>query len=246
MSKPASSLDFAAVAKDVSPSRQALASLCNEMSARTFAELGVWKGALAALLLKECPTIEEYWMIDPWRHLGTWNKPYNVAQAQFDAVYDEAMAATAFAAGRRRVLRGTTGEVIDQIPDESLDVAYVDGDHTLRGVAIDLISIWPKIRAGGLLLGDDLATSIWQHGTAFEPTLVFPFAVHFAEAQRSPFHCLGATQFAIPKPEAAPEGYVFHDHTGCYGSLELLPQIRAYGTGAGGRLRRRLARLVKG
>ena len=32
------------------------------------------------------------------------------------------------------MLRGTTTEVIDRVPDRSVDFAYIDGDHTLRGI----------------------------------------------------------------------------------------------------------------
>src|SRR5206468_4924808 len=94
----------------------------------------------------------------------------------------EAKLKTDFAGSRRVILRGKTTDVIDQIPDAELDLAYIDGDHTLRGIAIDLIRVYQKVSPNGFIGGDDFTPSMWEHKTSFEPTLVFPFAVYFAEA----------------------------------------------------------------
>jgi len=117
----------------------------------------------------------------------------------FKDVYAEALLKTDFAASRRIVLRGRTSAVIDQIPDQSLDFAYIDGDHTLRGITVDLIQVLPKIKDGGLIGGDDFVNKPWQDDAAYEPTLVCPFAVYFAEAMGFPFVALPHKQFLIQK-----------------------------------------------
>ena len=170
---------------------------------RVVAEIGVWRGQFARHLLRHCEGIRRYYMIDAWRKLPNWNKPYNVEQAEFDAVHEEAMAATAFAGEKRVVLRGTTLEVIDGIEDGSVDFVYVDGDHTLRGVAIDLMKAWEKVREGGVVAGDDFHESIWQHGEGFEPTLVNPFVIYFAEAMGAPLTLLPGGQYFIEKVSGA-------------------------------------------
>src|SRR6056297_2500893 len=138
-------------------------SLMKHFNAQNILELGVWKGQFAEMVLQEIPNITNYWMLDPWRNLDNWNKPFNVGDAEFQKVHDEAMSRTDFAIDKRRVLRGTTREKIDEIADGQLDFAYIDGDHTLKGISIDLLSVWPKIRDGGIVLGDDFSSSIWQH-----------------------------------------------------------------------------------
>jgi hypothetical protein len=185
------------------------------------AEVGVWKGGFAAAMLASCPAIETYVMVDPWRHLDEWNKPANVDGDTFEAIRLEAMAKTEFAASRRRVLRGTTLEVIDEIEDASLDFAYIDGDHTLRGIVTDLIAMRPKIRPGGFLGGDDFCADVWQHGPAFEPTLVFPLAVHVALAIRATIYALPFDQFLIAMPNGSEPGGGFVDLAGGYRSLDL-------------------------
>ncbi|MEO0338135.1 MAG: riboflavin synthase, partial [Bacteroidota bacterium] len=54
----------------------------------------------------------------------------------------ETLDKTNFAKEKRIILRGKTTEVINKIKDNSLDFVYIDGDHTLRGITIDLINIW--------------------------------------------------------------------------------------------------------
>lgn len=190
---------------------------------RHMAEIGVFRGGFAASVLKRCDGIVRYYMIDPWRNLGDWNKPANVPDDEFAHVFAEAMEKTAPWAGKRVVLRGRTSEVIDRIPDDALDFAYVDGDHTLRGITIDLIRCYPKVRAGGWIGGDDFSASIWQHPSPYEPTLVFPLAVYFAEAVDDRIYALPHSQFLIEK--RSDRGFEFHDLTGHYSELGLRGQL---------------------
>lgn len=164
---------------------------------RRVAEIGVWRGDFAAHLLRGLPDLESYLLVDPWRPLADWNKPANVDVARFEAVRRDAVAATAFAGGKVTLLRGTTKEVVDRIPDGSLDLVYIDGDHTLRGITIDLLLMLRKVRPGGLLGGDDYFADPWHHGPKYEPTLVCPYARYFAEALSLPFVALPFRQFVI-------------------------------------------------
>jgi len=59
----------------------------------------------------------------------------------------------------------------------------------------------------------------WQHGSAYEPTLVCPFAVYFAEAMRLPFVALPHKQF--PTKKAADTSFSFVDLTGTYSDLSF-------------------------
>ena len=161
------------------------------------AELGVWRGEFAGPILRACPEIRTYYLVDPWRPLSDWNKPLNVDVSQFTAAKRDALAAVAFAASQAVVLHGTTSEVVQRIPDNSLDAVYIDGDHTLRGITIDLIRILPKLKLDGLLCGDDFMPDPWHHGTHYEPTLVAPFSISFAEAMNLPIFALPFHQFLI-------------------------------------------------
>jgi hypothetical protein len=218
-------------------------SFVNGVGASRIAEIGVYRGAFAARLLRDCPEVSAYYMVDPWRHLADWNKPANVGDDVFESFYREALERTAAHAGKRVVLRGTTSEMIDRIAGESLDLAYVDGDHTLRGITIDLVSVWPKIEEGGWVGGDDFCRPIWQHGERYEPTLVFPFAVHFAEAVGAPIYALPHDQFLIEK--TAERAHELVDLTGRYTRTDLRTLVAEKPARAGRSLAARVRRRVR-
>jgi hypothetical protein len=179
------------------------AQFVRENNFRDIAEVGVWKGEFAKHLLLECPQIRSYLMVDSWRHLEGWNKPFNLSDARFEEVYHHALLSTAFAKEKVRVLRGTTLEVRQKIADESLDFIYIDGDHSLRGIVIDALSMWPKLRAGGVLAGDDFTETVWQHSRECEPSLVNPFMRYFADAVGERLHVLPHSQCYIQKSRSS-------------------------------------------
>lgn len=195
----------------------------NSIKAKNLAELGVYKGDFAARLLKSCDSIEKYYMVDPWRHLDGWNKPANKADNTFEKFLTETKSKTDFASNKRIILRGKTTEVIEKIPNDELDFAYIDGDHTLKGISIDLIRLFPKIKDGGWIGGDDFSNTVWQHSTKFEPTLVFPFAVYFAEAVDATIYALPNSQFLIAKDRT--QSFTFIDLTGDYQNIGLKDQF---------------------
>jgi hypothetical protein len=189
----------------------------------TMAEIGVYRGGLAARILGECPDVKTYYMVDPWRNLADWNKPANRGESEFQRIFEDAMEKTAFAGDRRIVLRGKTVEVSSHIPDHALDFCYIDGDHTLRGIAVDLTRMYGKVRQDGWIGGDDFVPNIWQHHSQYEPTLVFPMAVYFAEGMNVPITALPWYQFLLRKTNTG--GHAFHDLTGRYQDRTLRSQF---------------------
>lgn len=183
------------------------ADFINSQAIKSVTEIGVWRGEFAEQMLSRCPSIERYYLVDPWQHLPDWNKPYNRANDEFEEVLAEARRRTGAYASKCIFLRGRTTEV--ELAD--VDFTYVDGDHTLRGISIDLIRAWPKTKWLG---GDDFGP-VWQHGDGFEPSMVNPFAAHFAEAVGASFQLYG-DQFLISR-----------DNTFAYeGDTRLLPHVR--------------------
>lgn len=182
----------------------------NTFDCKYIAEIGVFKGYFTKEIFERCGNIIEYTMIDSWRQLSDWNKPANVDNKNFEEFYKKALNETDFAKDKRKVLKGKTNEVIEEINDNSLDFVYIDGDHTLKGISIDLINIWDKVKEEGFIIGDDFSLNIWQHGYKFEPTMVFPFAVYFAEAIDRKIYVLPFNQFLIAKNE---KGFEFINFT---------------------------------
>ena len=196
----------------------------NLIEAKNILELGVAKGFFAKNILEKCISIEKYFLLDPWRYIESWNKPANKTNELFETFFAEAIKNTEFKKNKRIVLRGKTTEVIDEINDFELDFAYIDGDHTLKGITIDLIKVYPKIANGGWIAGDDFSPTIWQHKSNFEPTLVFPYAIYFAEAVGAKIYALPYLQFFIQKTNA--NSFEFIDLTRNYKDLSLVNQFK--------------------
>ena len=61
----------------------------NENSLCQVVEIGIYRGDFAEKVLRECPIIQKYYMIDPWEHLDDWNKPANKDSILFESYYQE-------------------------------------------------------------------------------------------------------------------------------------------------------------
>jgi hypothetical protein len=145
------------------------------------------------------------------------------------------MEATAAWSDKRVVLRDVSREALRHIEDGSLDFARIDGEHTLRGITIDLVNLLPKMRKGRPIGGDDFEKNIWRHGVRYSPTEVHPFALYFAEAQVLPFASLPFDQFCIVNDASA--GYRLHD-LGGYASLDPVSVYSIPKPSIGDRLKR--------
>ncbi len=172
-------------------------NLLTELNCKALCEVGVWKGEFAETLLKNLGAIESYTLIDPWKNLPNWNKPANKSDIEFEKIHDEAMERVSPYKDKIIELRDSTKNASKKIENGSLDFVYIDGDHTLRGITIDLNSMLAKVKKNGFIGGDDFTKNIWQHGDKFSPTEVFPYAIYFAEAHDLKIYTLPFNQFLI-------------------------------------------------
>ena len=53
------------------------------------------------------------------------------------------------------ILRGDSSQMADEIPDKSLDLCFIDGDHTYEGVCKDITAYQNKVKDDGILSGHD-------------------------------------------------------------------------------------------
>jgi FkbM family methyltransferase len=130
---------------------------------RICVEIGVAYGFHADNILKN--TTANYIGIDPYkagyddtdifsqdlsRRLGL------PAQAAMDILHDHVKKKLQlYPAGRADLIRKTSTDGLGKIDDESVDLIFVDGNHTYDCVLADLKLAWKKIRGGGCLCGDD-------------------------------------------------------------------------------------------
>jgi hypothetical protein len=191
-------------ARSIAQARAILwASHLKQLAPRTGAEIGVWKGLFAEQIVAKVPTLEAYYLVDPWAHLASWDKPFNVADDEFAQVFAQAMNRTRDAPDRERgqkyrVLRGQSAEMAAPLPNGSLDFVYIDGDHTAEGTRKDLDAWYPKLRPGGWLCGDDY-TDHQHDGDGYAPTRVKSVVDAFAKARHSDVKVLQLKQYYFRK-----------------------------------------------
>ena len=129
------------------------------------AEVGVFDGHTSDALLRELPGLK-LWMVDPWAPYEGRSIVGVLDQPCFDRAYQSAMWWTTHAADRRFVLRQPSPGAADSFADDSLDFAFIDGNHLYKFVRDDIYAWWPKVKSDGLLAGHDYgiyrdAEGIW-------------------------------------------------------------------------------------
>jgi len=144
------------------------------------AEIGVFDGQNSGWLLARCPLLTLL-MVDQWRAYDDSSQPDTVHNpGKWDRVRRMALARTDFADARRIVLHLTSLEAAAKIPDGSLDLAFVDANHSLPFVQRDIAAYWAKVKRGGWLAGHDYERK--------EPRIygVFQAVNEFAAARKLP------------------------------------------------------------
>lgn len=162
------------------------------------AEIGVSHGVLSRFMLRTIPTLR-LWMIDRWDLPYT--KPYNDPIASGGAsgrakAKANADNATAEFNDRRIIIQSDSVEAANRFEDVSLDFAFVDADHGYEGCLADIVAWWPKVKSGGVLLGDDFDCPIgkpWGWG-------VKQAVESFAASVGLPYETFSAYTWAIRKP----------------------------------------------
>lgn len=120
-----------------------------------YAEIGVFRGAFSQLILDTlCP--RRLWLVDLWAEPIDWLLNGELVTVLPQEAYLRACRHEANKAVRIRRQRST--EFLATLPDESLDMIYLDADHAYASVRDELALAWPRIRPGGWLAGHDYCT----------------------------------------------------------------------------------------
>lgn len=124
-------------------------------SGLVMAEIGSYAGESASIFLTKASRMV---CIDPWEPYEEDNGPVGVfpafdtsgAEAAFDAVLEAS-------GGRITKIKAASLDAVQQFPDASFDLVYLDGNHAYPHVIADILAWMPKVKQGGLLAGHDYA-----------------------------------------------------------------------------------------
>lgn len=138
-------------------SRAHLPIMCRDLGFTRGAEIGVWRGVYSASFCTANPKMHML-CVDPWLSYPAWQDTKNSlapdAQAQLMAEsYLDAM--ERLSPLNCTIVRKFSADAAKDVPDGSLDVVYVDGNHVYDAVIEDLTLWAPKVRSGGIVSGHD-------------------------------------------------------------------------------------------
>lgn len=128
------------------------------------AEVGVWRGTLSARILKTCPAVQRLILVDPWQVVygkdkeGKW-KVFGpgVNEVEMQEAYEDTVIMANRYKGRVTILKMPSIEGAQAVPDGSLDAVLIDALHTYHACKEDILAWRPKVRPGGVMIGDDLS-----------------------------------------------------------------------------------------
>ncbi len=118
------------------------------------AEIGVYKGDYAKSLLNQMPDLELY-LVDLWKHQDSgYIDGANAADDIFEPMY-QMVTAMFKDKPNVKILRMSSVEALDRIPDGYLDFVYIDANHSYEAAKADINNWAKKVRSKGFVCGDD-------------------------------------------------------------------------------------------
>lgn len=114
-----------------------LADLINKNLYKYAAEIGVCAGITAKYLLEHCSQLEKYYLVDP----------LNTNRFKYEDIMKHHTAPI--------ILQIPSVDAAKVISNHSLDLVYIDADHSYPSVKLDILTWLPKIRMGGIICGHD-------------------------------------------------------------------------------------------
>jgi hypothetical protein len=128
------------------------------------AEIGVSRGDVSKSILSCVPDLV-YLMVDQWMEFPpdhsyreSTDSMARLTQADYDAARELAVRQTQEFADRRIIVQASSELAAGLVAERTLDLAFIDAEHSYAALSSDLAFWWPKIRSGGILSGHDFAT----------------------------------------------------------------------------------------
>lgn len=116
-----------------------------------YVEIGTDSGNFAEFILKNTPC-QKLYCIDPWQKYDDYKDAINNVTG--NELYEKVKNRLKIYGDRVEIIREFSLKGSSKVPDE-LDFVYIDGNHSYKYVMEDLRTWYPKVRTGGIIIGDD-------------------------------------------------------------------------------------------
>jgi predicted O-methyltransferase YrrM len=133
---------------------------------KTIVEIGVWRGRFSDVLLSTMNPKKLY-LVDPWIATSEDEAEDALTTAKNGAQMEQIHNAVnnrfsdQIEAGQVEIIRDYSANALTAFDDGSIDLIYIDGDHTYEAVKTDIQLAWQKIRPGGYIMLDDYHRQGW-------------------------------------------------------------------------------------
>ena len=129
---------------------EVLARLINKNNLTSYAEIGVWKGETTKYILEHCKGLEKVYCVDSYTNNNDLFDEDKIAEAR-TSVYP------LFKHPKVTFIEEPSAEASKEIKDKSLDLIFIDADHSYKDCKQDILCWYPKLKEGGILCGHDYA-----------------------------------------------------------------------------------------
>ena len=132
----------------------------------TIIEIGVWRGRFSEVLLEEMNPKKLY-LVDPWisthENSGQDALTDQKNAAEMEGIFSAVQSrfSKQISSGQVEIIRDVSENALARFENDSVDMVYIDGDHSYDGVVIDLALSFQKVRTGGFIMLDDYHRRGW-------------------------------------------------------------------------------------
>lgn len=125
------------------------------------AEIGVAEGLFSEHILKNWKPLLHV-MVDLWEHIPSATGDGNFPKDWHDNNYKEVLERVKPFGETVEIHRGLSWRMSQHVPNESLDLVYLDAGHYYDAVMKDLEAWYPRVKKGGIVAGHDYANKDYK------------------------------------------------------------------------------------
>lgn len=122
-------------------------------------EIGVFLGSTAELLINKVCTHPDsrYYGIDPWEWFKPLHKRWPTKEKWEAGMILNKTRLIEQYKGKAEFIQGYSQKILKEQrwKDDSFDLIYIDGNHTIMAVLNDFVLTWPLLKVGGIMIFDD-------------------------------------------------------------------------------------------